>query len=130
MSWYTKKAAGVQDPNEYTAVVDVSVWGIENSDIEVEAGRVAIKFRIDIEAREWGIKNISAYVYGMVIVPLFISYLDETKPVESKEITVDLSKVKVTESDGRGIVTLGDLDLYLDTNFNVNYEQTTLEILK
>lgn len=128
MNWYTKKAA-VQDPNEYTTIVDVSVWGIENLDIEVEASRVSIKFRLDIEAREWGIKNISAYVYGSVVVPLFISYPD-TRPVESKEITVDLSRVKVTEVDGKGVITLGDLELYLDTNFNVNYEKTTLEILK
>ena len=41
-----------------------------------------------------------------------------------KEVSVDLSKIKQYIRNDSGIVTLGELDLYLDSNFNVDTDIT------
>jgi len=108
--------------------VDVNVYGFGDT-LDIESSKVSINFRIDVETREWGIKNISVHVYGTVTVPISISGINGG-PAESKEVVVDLSKIKTNETTGNGVVTLGDLDLNLDSNFNVDYNNSILEIMK
>lgn len=132
-NWYTKEAGVLESPDKYLAPVDVTVFGPASMDEKFDLegpGKLYIDFNIEVEARSWGIKDIGVFVDGVVKVPIYVNDSATNRLVEERSVDVDLSKIKKEESDKSGIVTLGDLTLYLDGNFNVDYNNSSLEIIK
>jgi len=131
MSWYKQTAIGTLDPNEYLATVNVSVDVPYSDKYDVEHDKKAtIPYRIEIDGRSWGIKAFDVFVNATITINVTLMDLETMRPLEEKPISIDLSQIKQQENLGHGLVTLGDLEIYLDQNFNVDYKQSTLEILK
>jgi hypothetical protein len=68
-------------------------------------------------------------------VPLTIQRYDENgieKPEEYKDVIVDLNKLPTEkrDTDWSDMCTLGDMDLHLDENFNVDYKRSSIEIIR
>ena len=134
-NWYTREAqvqSLMSDPNQYDAKVDVNVYEAQIDDkYDVEGpGSLFIKFYIQIEARSWGIKDISVSPIGIINVPISITDVESMRVLEEREVTLDLNQIKKEETTGNGVITLGALDLYLDKDFNVDYSNSSLEIMK
>ena len=127
--WY-KKANNLGADN-YTTNIKVNIYGgPDNTDMYVYQS-VPVKFSIDVEAREWGIKNIGVVVEDGIEVPLSVIEYDENEMEIEKEVTilVDLSQITKEELKGKEVVTIGDLDLHLDKSGNVDYKMSLLSIL-
>lgn len=95
-------------------------------DVE-EVGDVRIPFRIDVEAREWGIKGIVVNVEP-VQVAVEIVVLDSKRSGEEKyvkTITFDPSQIKMW-MEGGSTITITGLELSLNEDFSVNYETSAL----
>jgi len=134
-NWYVREAqvqSPMSDPNEYQTKVDVNIYpsGIsEKYDVE-GPDDIFMGFHIEIEARSWGIKDINVWVRGTIKIPISINDIETMRLIEEKEIIVDLDKIKKEETTGQGIVTVRSIDVYLDANFNVDYNHSSLEIVK
>jgi hypothetical protein len=131
-NWYKiSQVGGTQDDSSYSADVQVVVYGGNDKyDIEVPQKKLSIPFRIELDIRSWGIKGVDIFVDGTISVSIFLNDPDTMMLVEEKDIVVDLAKIQKEELDGRGMVTLKGLDLYLDQNLNVDYKSSSLEIYR
>jgi len=128
--WY-KKADNL-GADDYSTNVKVNMFGgADDTDIYA-SNEVSVKFRIDVEAREWGIKHMSVMVSGLVEVPYTIIEYDENELELEKEgvVVVDLSQLVKTERKNSGVVTIGDMDLWLDKSGSVVYNRSEIVIYK
>jgi len=115
------------DPNAYVAEVDVNLYGYPDNYL-VEANKVAIKFGIDIEARDWGIKGITVFVYDQILeIPITITDT-ATETQQEKVIQVVAKNIKRYSYGETGIITLDKMDLWVDANFNVDYRKSMLDV--
>ena len=129
------KIVKIAEDNRYMADVRVSVNGVDITryDILPYQSTVTVSFDIEIEERGWGIKDITVTTSHSFNYLLGIEETDASgKIINSieKSIPVDLGKIKKEEIKGKGVYTLGILELYLDPNFQVDYKNSSLEILK
>ena len=126
MTWY-KKADNV-GADAYNTKVNVKMFG--PTDYDVAADSISMQFEIDVEARSWGIDNISVTVVDNIQVPYTLTEYDDAgyEQDSQKVVDVDLSQVPKDIVRGSGSVTLGDLELWLDDQFNVDYKQSELTI--
>jgi hypothetical protein len=132
-NWYKiSQVNGTQDSDSYVASVDVSVYGGDTAkyDIELPRKKIDVPFRLDLDVRSWGIKNIGVLVDGMINVPIFLNDIETSRLLEERNVVVDLAKINKEEIKGNGAVTLGEMDLYLDQNLNVDYKSSSLEIYR
>ena len=133
-NWYKQSQA----EHSYVAPVEVNIYGGYTSiqdyvAIEPLNKSINVPFRIDIGARQWGIKSMTVLVYEQIDIPIQIMTVDEQgndKEAIDKTVSVDLSKVATEDKHGSGMVTLGSLDLYLDANLNVDYGKSSLTVIK
>jgi hypothetical protein len=120
---------GVSD--QYSRMVKMNVYahnvkykGFEINDII--ANTMNLNFEIEIEAREWGIKDISVYaIRGENEMELEVSYYSDeaNNNVETDDITIPINwDILDTDSDtGEGVVTINDeLDVELGNDENGN----------
>jgi len=126
MSWYKKADTGADD---YSTKVKVSMYGPSNYEVE-GPDSVYVKFRIDVEAREWGIKNINLLVGGIIEVPYLLTEYDadDNESESQRSIEVDLAQVPKENKTGSGVITLDSLELWLDDSFNVDYNRSSLSL--
>jgi len=90
--WY-KKAQFNKNPDIYTADVNVNMMGYPYDLYEATANKIPIRFFIDIEARDWGIKDINVHVVDNIVdIPFVLSYNDGR--TEDRAIKVDMQKLK------------------------------------
>jgi hypothetical protein len=124
-----KTADFLSEVDIYTAEANVEIYHVRD-DVSIEPDRktIPIKFRIDIEARSWGIKEMSiSLVDTLVDVPWHSSY-DEPQEMIGKAV-VDLTKVKRSVEHGGGMIGISSLDIWLDANNNVDYKRTELNTI-
>jgi len=118
--------------NEYMQMVRISVFGgPDNVDINLLQKSSLIKFSIDVEYRSWGIKDISVTILSSFIeIPIESTTFSNNQDLtEDKKIVVDISKLK-QEFIQSNAVTLREMDIYLDNNYNVDYKSSSIVIEK
>jgi len=128
-NWFHRgvRQAGLldDDPDIYTANVKVYMSG-EGILIQPDVQTISIQFKIEIEARSWGIKDFSVRMHDTsVSVPWHSD--DDTESINGVAV-VDLSKVRWDQQKGSGLVTITDLNVYLDANGEVDYKHSYLEV--
>ena len=95
-----------------------------------DVGTITVPFRIDVEAREWGIKGIMVSIDSSEIA-LEVVVNKSTPQGDSQEYTqriaFDPSRIELQQHPG-GAVTITGLILHLDENFGVDYEHSYFEV--
>ncbi len=115
---------GVSDnySNEVKLNVNAYQATINGNEIDwVESQSIKVSYAIDIEAREWGIKDISLYaIEGPSEIELEVSYYPSgSDDPEQTTISIPLNwdDVNKEEESGTGLVTVGEeIDLQLANN--------------
>ena len=119
--------------------VDVSLY-MRMSDLERKEfdydlvdRQTLVSFRIDADWRSWGLK--SAYVFVLNIQPIKVSIkgydpvTGDDKEVKSIDVTIDPRKIKTDKFQGQiSSVTVGDLELTIDINGVVNYDESSITV--
>lgn len=133
--WYksaqVSPITGLAD-NEFRNAVKVSVvGGPRDSDVSSVHPSVDVKYRIDVDYRSWGIKDIHVYAFGTVEVEVqYITYdANEMEEEHETTITVELDKLRKDSVKGDGVWIQG-MDLQIDENFQVDYETSYLTVVE
>ena len=117
--------------NAYNNDVKVAVYGLDVARpgfIEDESyWKTTVNFMIDIEARSWGIKDITVTPTGMINLQVSISSeTDETK-MATLSLSFDASLLK-REKMSSDSVTVGDIDLWVNPDLTPDYERSSIVI--
>lgn len=126
------KLAQITPPsNQYNAIVKLNVNASSENNLDINHNKnINIPFIIEQDIRDWGIKETNVIISGLINIPIQINHWGEEKDIEEEKIiNVDLEKIRKNMSGGNGMVTITDLDIYLDNNFNVNYELSEMYCL-
>jgi len=95
-----------------------------------EAGTVVVNFRINVEARSWGIRGIDVSIppaqtsLTIWIVKNSGNELDEV--LTERIVHFDPSQIELHMRPG-GTVTISDLELALNKDFSVDYSKSYFE---
>lgn len=117
-----KKVHEQEDKLFYSNVrVDIYHAGAQNKMIDVADGSVRVEYQIEIEYRDFGIKDINVYPEGEVTIEAEI--VDEKNNKTPMTIKVDMSKVRVEWQEGSGIQPLS-MDIAVNENGEVDYEKS------
>jgi hypothetical protein len=117
-----KKVHEQEDKLFYSDVkVDASFVGKSDKLLDVVDRTVRVEYQIEIEYRDFGVKDINVYPEGEVEIAVEVS--DEQDNKTSMNIKVDMSKVRVEWQAGSGIQPLS-LDIYVNENGEVDYERS------
>ena len=85
---------------------------------------IRLSYSIDIEAREWGIKDISLYaIEGPKELEVEVDYFvdNDNTNTEVIKILLDWDKLETDSSEGEGVVTIGDtLEINMTNDENGN----------
>lgn len=129
------KAAG---DNDFYNQVDVSLYikmneaEKHNYDYDVIDKKVGVAFRIDTDWRSWGLKGASIFIVKIQPITVEITQYDnvtfEDKIFKTLEIVVDPRKIKQDKMDQMTSVTVGDLDITIDMNGNVYYDESSINV--
>jgi len=125
--------------NQYTRDISVHFYhsgvvyqGHEIND--VEKTRVRVTFLIDIDARSWGIKDISLYnISGPSELDAYINFFlnDDEEDYANVKLKINWDALKVEKQKGQGTVTVGDeleITLVNDRDGNVIVGGLSLEV--
>jgi hypothetical protein len=117
--------------NHYVASVPVTVYGANESEtLNAFTSNVYVEFEIEMEDRSWGIKFINIQPQGTVNVTIIVANIDPKSNEQTKEIIVDVSRLGQEVRNASGICTVTGLELYLDANYQVDYDKSRLEVAK
>jgi hypothetical protein len=125
--------------DDYSRYVKVKFYsGIsqyKGSDInDIISADIKVTFAIEIEGREWGIKDVSLYgIRGPQEIEMEIEYYDDQEELleDVVMLNLDWDKLKTDRIDGSGMISVGDeLNIYLvnDENGNLVIESMTMDI--
>jgi len=121
-----------QHLEEYSNDVKVDIYdNTQDREVEPYSKTIPIKFTIEIEARSWGIKDLSVAVPPQILtIPVNVTIWDVNgnSHEEEKQIQLDTSKLSYSVNSGTRVVTLGDLTLYINADFSVDYSHSYLDI--
>jgi hypothetical protein len=117
--------------DNFQASCEVQVIGPNGTDIEAVGDKaypsVPVRFSVDFDKREWGIKGIGVSIPSQVVT-LSVNITKDGGTTE-QEIQFDPSELKQDVSEfGRSGVTLGDVVIYLDSSMKVIQEQSSIEV--
>ncbi len=87
---------------------------------------IPVEFDIDMDVRDWGIKEMLILPTGHATIQFSGFYMgsDEEHLLQA---SFDLSKLKKESIKGRGITVTG-VEIWLDPNMQVDYEKSTITI--
>jgi hypothetical protein len=102
---------------------------------DIISADIKVTFAIEIEGREWGIKDVSLYgIRGPQEIEMEIEYVDEETNRLSEDVVMlnlDWDKLKTDTIEGSGMISVGDelnIDLVNDENGNLVIESMTMDI--
>lgn len=100
----------------------------EQLELRLENDTVPVQFYIELEAREWGIKDITVSIPEQQI-RLGYELLDENDAVvKTGEIVFDPSKLTLMKSFAGSRITLEEINLHLNKDMGLSYEQSTIDV--
>lgn len=115
---------GVENDYVKETVLNFSTYGSSFKGKEIDgvlAIKINVKFKIEIEARTWGIKSASIHrIIGPEFVETEVSYyVDDEGNTNSETLKINLNweSLSVEEEKGSGMITLDDVvDITLQNN--------------
>lgn len=115
---------------ERNVLVDVSLNHDGNFDYEIKH-KTKVRFSIDIEARSWGIKDISVNI--STIDPFYVMLFDPENRTDLKEVLVEIDpfQIEVNLTKGQGWIGVSDIDLYgtvVGDKVEINYEMSDINV--
>lgn len=120
-----KKVHEQEEQNYYSNVrVDLSFSGKSGKIIDPVDTDVRVEYQIDVEHRDFGIKDINVYPQGEILIDAEVS--DEQDNKTPIQIKVDMSKVRVEWQAGSGVQPLG-LEVSVNENGEVDYERSYIQ---
>jgi hypothetical protein len=100
--------------------------------LDIERPTIRVAYGIEIEAREWGIKDISLFgISGENELEINIEYWidDDNSEMETTRIPINWDILKTENNSGNGIVTIGDeLEITLGNDENGNLIITEMSL--
>ena len=134
MSWYKEAQNPYLSDNNYISELTPHIIPprIGNENFDINANLVKVPFVINLDIKNWGIKDISVYATGTIIVHLNINQWGDEKDTQTeKDLFVDLSKLpEAQESLQAGVYTVTELELNLNEQFEVDYDNSSITIAK
>jgi len=102
---------------------------------EIPTIKATVYYDIEIEARSWGIKDISLYgITGPTEVDIEVYYyVNDNEDVITLPISLDWAMINVEENTGSGQVTIGnevEVVMVNDSNGNLVVKEIILEVYK
>lgn len=120
-----KKVHEQEEQNYYSNVrVEVSFSGKSNKIIDLVDGNVRVEYQIDVEYRDFGIKDVNVYPQGEILIDAEV--LDDRNNRTSLQIKIDMSKVRVEWIAGSGVQPL-DMNILINENGEVDYERSYIQ---
>jgi len=120
--------------NHYMAPVPVTIYGAnENEVLNAFTSNVYIEFEIEMEDRSWGIKSMEVHPQGTVSISIIVANIDPQNAEsneQTKEIVIDVSRLKQQRKKVGEACTIIGLALHLDANYQVDYDNSYLEVAK
>jgi hypothetical protein len=94
----------------------------------MEVGEVTIRFKINFDARSWGIKGarIEIVPNKLLIEVVILESTDTRDDQYVKTIQFDTSGIELFQKQGSEI-TITNLVLYINDNFSINYKKSMFE---
>lgn len=127
--------------DRYSREVEVNIY-VGNSTYkgkeidDVSRYDMTISYGIDIEAREWGIKDIMLYgIKGDDTLEIEVEYYVDENNTDTEIVTIpiDWDTLETESNAGEGVVTIGDtldIDLTNDGNGNLIIRKMSLPVYK
>ncbi len=135
-NWYKKSQAdsGNLNENEYIARVKVNIHhlGLDNKSELILNMMVSFKYIIEIEYASWGIKDINVFFKDILQLPATLNKYDQQGEFISdseKILLLDMSKLKIDKLEGSGVF-VSDLDIELNDNFEVDYNNSSITVVR
>ena len=122
----TAKAVNQPTEDTYTGKVSVEIRGLGHVFDIVDAQDTFITYKLDIDARSWGIKAINCVPEGNIEVSVECTKYgvgDEEDKHFDRTFKVDLSKLKV-RYDAAQIIAPHTLELYIGPDHEVLYSRS------
>ena len=136
-----KKQLNEGSSDRYSREVEVNIYvgnstykGKEINDIS--RYDMTISYGIDIEAREWGIKDIMLYgIKGDDTLEIEVEYYVDENNTDTETVTIpiDWDTLETESNTGEGVVTIGDtldIDLTNDGNGNLIIRKMSLPVYR
>lgn len=116
--------------NLYKSLTKVNLY-VKNpvNDYDYEAQSTNVTFEINVEARSWGIKSM--YINVVKIDPIEINVIDPESldTINTIHVNVDANKLEQVTNQLPEF-TIGEIDLVIDPNINVDYSTSQIEVCK
>lgn len=122
---YSKLKEATGEDYSYRDEVDVDFY-FDDFDISADSVKVNIPFSIEVEYRDWGIKDIQIILNGLLNIAYYI-VKGESDDEEEQSVSVELDKLNIEWVSGSSY-GISNLDLYINKDGQVNYERTTLYV--
>lgn len=96
--------------------------------ISIADAKTFVKYSIQIEARSWGIKGMTIAIRS--IEPVTAVVEDYVKDVEqNKDVNINIDALQLkTESARGGVISTGAIDLWLNPDFSVDYNKSSITV--
>ena len=127
-------------PDDYVAPVKVHFRMQSNTDpegaqiwdVEPFFSTSRIEYKIHIRSSDWGIDSVSPMLFGQVEIPFTVtrSLQNDEDIKDEKKVVVDLGELKQEKIEGGPICALGDMNLILDSNYQVDYENSNIKVIQ
>jgi len=136
-----KKQLNEGSSDRYSREVEVNIY-VGNSTYkgkeinDVSRYDMTISYGIDIEAREWGIKDIMLYgIKGDDTLEIEVEYYVDENNTDTETVTIpiDWDTLETESNTGEGVVTIGDtldIDLTNDGNGNLIIRKMSLPVYR
>ena len=92
--------------------------------MEVDGKNTPVKFELELEYRDYGIKGASITLLGSTSITINQYSLDESEPDKTVEVQIDLSKLRACKRNPWNCVTPSGLSITLNDDMTVNYEKS------
>ena len=126
-------------PDDYVANVKVDFSMQSNTDpsgaqiwdVEPFFTTTRIPYKINISSSDWGIDSVYPSLFGQVEIPFTVtrSLQDDEDVKDEKKVIVDLEQLKQEKVEGGAVCALGNMNLILDSNYQVDYENSNIEVI-
>lgn len=113
------------EENEFTATVPVEFYITPSENTFFEDAECNVSFSLDVEYRNWGIKEIN-----IQLVPIMVSVDAKDNEDVDYHFEVDVSKIKKEWEKGSGY-TCGMMTLYLiknESSYDIDYDKSSIVV--
>lgn len=102
----------------------------DNNTKSVLNAKTLVTFYISMEARSWGIKSANVSISNISPVTTVVEdFSRDDAPDQDITIQIDATRLK-TETQRKGSITTGEIELWLNPDMSVNYDKSQIEVFE